>query len=75
MFKNTLSKLRPNVEMILDDFNMYCFDPGFDMAKKCNVDFATDWWSHTNNSIIEFMKKNCDYYFDKIEELEKVLFE
>lgn len=49
--------------------------PGYDMAKSCNVDFVSAGWSHTNNSIIEFMKKNCDYYFNKVEDLEKLLFE
>lgn len=29
VFKNTLSKLRPNTEITLDEFMMYCFDPGF----------------------------------------------
>ncbi len=80
VFKNTLFKLRPSIEITLDEFMMYCFDPGFnslcfDMAKSCNVDFASAGWSHTNSLIIEFMKKNCDYYFNKVEELEKFLFE
>ncbi len=62
--------LKPNELIMIDDLK-----PGFDMAKRCNVDFASAGWSHTNNLIIEFMKKNCDYYFNKVEELEKFLFD
>lgn len=63
-------KLNPEELLMVDDLK-----PGFDMAKKCNVDFACAGWEKETATIKEFMKNNCDYYFEKVGELEKLLFE
>lgn len=61
--------LKPEELLMVDDLK-----PGFDMAKKCNVDFACAGWEKSAPSIKEFMKKNCDYYLETVEELDKLLF-
>ncbi len=61
--------LSPNELLMVDDLK-----PGYDMAKACNVDFACAGWAHKIPKISEFMKKNCDYYFDDVRKLEQFLF-
>lgn len=61
--------LEPKDLIMVDDLK-----PGFDMAKKCNVNFACAGWSHTNNKIIDFMKTNCDFYLKTVDELNELLF-
>lgn len=48
--------------------------PGFDMAKKCNIDFAAAGWAYELPEIKEFMKKNSDYYLDTVQDLRTVIF-
>lgn len=48
--------------------------PGYDMAKKCNVDFAFAGWSYTIDKIKQFMQKNSDYYLSSVDELSELLF-
>lgn len=62
-------KLKPEELLMVDDLK-----PGFDMAKRCNVDFACAGWEKNTPLIKEFMKKNCDYYFEDVDELYKLLF-
>lgn len=62
-------KLKPEELLMVDDLK-----PGFDMAKRCNVDFACAGWEKNTPLIKEFMKKNCDYYFENVDELYKLLF-
>lgn len=62
-------KLKPEELLMVDDLK-----PGFDMAKRCNVDFACAGWEKNTPLIKEFMKKNCDYYFENVDELYKFLF-
>lgn len=62
-------KLKPEELLMVDDLK-----PGFEMAKKCNVDFACAGWEKNTPLIKEFMKKNCDYYFENVDELYKLLF-
>lgn len=61
--------LKPNELLMVDDLK-----PGFDMAKSCNVDFACAGWSYEIPKIAEYMKKNCDYYFNSVKDFEKFLF-
>ena len=61
--------LKPSELLMVDDLK-----PGFDMAKACNVDFACAGWSNQIPKIVEYMKKNCDYYFDSVKKLEEFLF-
>lgn len=48
--------------------------PGFDMAKKCGVDFAAAGWAYELPEIKSFMTANSDFYLQRVEELEKVIF-
>lgn len=61
--------LKADELIMIDDLK-----PGFEMAKSCNVDFAYAGWANNNEIIEEFMKKNSDYYFKEVKELEKFLF-
>lgn len=47
---------------------------GYDMSKKVGVKFAAAGWSHIVPEIRDFMKKNCDLYFETVADLEKELF-
>ena len=47
--------------------------PGLDMAKSCNVDFASAGWFHVIPEVIEFMKNNSTYYFKEIKDLRNLL--
>ncbi len=49
--------------------------PGLDMAKACDVDFASAGWSHVIPEVIEFMKSNSTYYFKEVKELKKLILE
>lgn len=61
--------LKPDELLMVDDLK-----PGFDMAKKCKVDFACAGWEKTTPLIKDFMKKNCDYYLETVDELYNLLF-
>lgn len=61
--------LKPNELLMIDDLK-----PGYDMARACNVDFACAGWSNEIPKIAEFMKNNCDYYFDSVKKLGQFLF-
>lgn len=56
--------------LVVDDLK-----PGFDMAKKCGVDFAAAGWAHNIPEIDKYMKKHGDYYFSSVDELKNFLFE
>lgn len=49
--------------------------PGYDMAKSAGVPFVGAGWANDIPEIREFMKKNSDYYFTKVSELEQFLFD
>ena len=55
--------------LVVDDLK-----PGLDMAKACDVDFASAGWSHLIPEIIEFMKENSNYYFKDVKELRNLIF-
>jgi phosphoglycolate phosphatase/pyrophosphatase PpaX len=45
------------------------------MARDFGADFVGAGWSNDIPEIRDFMKKNSDVYFTKVEELRKYLFE
>lgn len=51
--------------LMIDDLK-----PGYDMAKEVNVDFAAAGWSNDIPEIELFMRKNSDFYFKTVEELD-----
>lgn len=56
--------------LMLDDLK-----PGYDMARRCGVDFAAAGWANDIPEIETFMRANCDNYFKTIPELSAFLFE
>jgi phosphoglycolate phosphatase/pyrophosphatase PpaX len=62
--------LKPEEILVVDDLK-----PGYDMARAAGVDFAAASWAYNVPSIREFMKQNCDYFLDSVEELNRLLFE
>ena len=61
--------LKSSEMVVVDDLK-----PGYDMAKNYNVPFVGAGWSNDIPEIREFMKKNSDYYFTKVEDLKRFLF-
>lgn len=55
--------------LVVDDLK-----PGFDMAKKTNIEFACAGWSQTVEKIISFMRVNSDIYFTNVKELYDYVF-
>ena len=47
---------------------------GYDMAKACGVPFACAGWSHDLPEIRDYMKQNCDIYFETVDDFKKYLF-
>lgn len=62
-------KLEPKDMVMIDDLK-----PGYDMAKVFGTPFVGAGWANDIPEIRNFMKKNSDYYFTKIEELKSFLF-
>lgn len=62
-------KLQPDEILMVDDLK-----PGYDMAKKCNIDFAAAGWAYEHPEIKSFMLKNSDYYLRDVKDLESVVF-
>ena len=60
--------LKPSEILVLDDLK-----PGYDMARAAKVPFAAAGWANDVPEIEDFMRKNCDYYFKKVEELASFL--
>ena len=48
---------------------------GFDMARSAGIDFVAAGWAYDVPTIREFMKNHSDYYFESIEDLERLLFD
>ena len=53
--------LAPSEVLVVDDLK-----PGYDMARAAGADFAAAGWAYDVPEIREFMKKNCDYYFETV---------
>ena len=62
--------LKPEEILVVDDLK-----PGYDMARAAGVDIAAAAWAYNVPGIFEFMKKNCDYFCENIEDLRKILFD
>ena len=62
--------LLPEELIVVDDLK-----PGYDMARGAGVDFAAAGWAYDVPEIAEFMKKNCDFYLESIDDLRRLLFE
>lgn len=62
--------IHPKDMVMVDDLK-----PGYDMARSFGAPFAGAGWGYDILEIREFMKQNSDYYFTKVSELEKFLFE
>ena len=61
--------LRPDELLMVDDMKN-----GYDMAHACGVPFACAGWSHFDPLIIDFMRRNSDYYFETVDAFEAFLF-
>jgi len=60
--------LKPDEILMVDDLK-----PGYDMAKKCDVDFACAGWSHVVPKIVDFMKNNSDYYLTSVDQFRELV--
>ena len=49
--------------------------PGYDMAKKCEIDFAAAGWAYELSEIKDFMRKYSDFYLEDVKSLSKLIFE
>ena len=69
--KSVLAQTYSEWEMVIvDDLK-----PGYDMARAYHVPFVGAGWSNNIPEIRNFMKKNSDFYFTKVEELYPFLFD
>ncbi|SHI76830.1 HAD family hydrolase [Parasporobacterium paucivorans] len=55
--------------LVVDDLK-----PGHEMARNCGVDFAAAGWAHSVPEIDDYMKKNSDFYFSSVEDMDQFLF-
>lgn len=60
--------LEPQDILMVDDLK-----PGYDMCRACGVPFAAAGWANNVPEIEEFMRKNCDFYFKTVKELDDFL--
>jgi pyrophosphatase PpaX len=62
-------KLEAKDLLVVDDLK-----PGIKMALDSNVDTAAALWAHQIPEIIEYMKSECTYLLESVEELNSILF-
>ena len=62
--------LHPKDMVVVDDLK-----PGYDMAKAYGAAFVGAGWANDIPEIRDFMRKNSDVYFTKVDELAAFLFE
>lgn len=60
--------LRPEEILMVDDLK-----PGYDMCRTCGVPFAAAGWANDVPQIETFMRRNCDFYFKTVQELNEFL--
>lgn len=60
--------LRPEEVLMIDDLK-----PGYDMCRAAGVPFAAAGWANDVKEIEDFMRKNCDFYFKTVKELDEFL--
>lgn len=61
--------LKPEEIIVVDDLK-----PGFDMARGAGATFAAAGWAYDVSEIEQFMRRHCDFYLEKTEDLRKLLF-
>ena len=61
--------LFPSEILVVDDLK-----PGYDMARAAGVDFAAAGWAYDVHEIEAFMRNNCDFYLESVDELREILF-
>lgn len=61
--------LKPEEILVVDDLK-----PGYDMARAAGVDIAAAGWAHNVPEIAGFMRENCEYFCESVEEIRKILF-
>ena len=54
--------------IVVDDLK-----PGYDMARGAGVDFAAAGWAYDVKEIREFMKQNCDFFLETIDDLKELI--
>ena len=60
--------LRPEEILMVDDLK-----PGYDMCRACGVPLAAAGWANVVPQIVTFMRRNCDFYFKTVQELNEFL--
>ncbi len=60
--------LLPSEVLVVDDLK-----PGYDMARGASVDFAAAGWAYRVPEIESFMRQNCDYYLESVDDLRRLL--
>ena len=60
--------LRPEEILMVDDLK-----PGYDMCRACGVPFAAAGWANDVPQIETFMRRNSDFYFKTVQELNEFL--
>ena len=60
----------PSEVLVVDDLK-----PGYDMARGAGVDFAAAGWAYNVPEIEDFMRENCDYYLNSVDDLATLLFD
>ncbi len=62
--------LSPEEILVVDDLK-----PGYDMARAAGVHIAAAGWAHNVPEISSFMRENCEYFCESVEDLRKALFD
>ena len=62
--------LQPQELLMVDDLK-----PGYDMCRACSVPFAAAGWANDVPEIEAFMRRNCDFYFKTVAQLDAFLSE
>lgn len=62
--------LQPQELLMVDDLK-----PGYDMCRACSVPFAAAGWANDVPEIEVFMRRNCDFYFKTVAQLDAFLLE
>lgn len=60
--------LKPQELLMVDDLKA-----GYDMCRACGVPFAAAGWANDVTEIEDFMRKNCDFYFKSVAQLDEFL--
>ncbi len=60
--------ITPEEVLVVDDLK-----PAVLMARAAGVAVAGAGWGHAIPEIVDYMKRNCDYYFDTVDDLESAV--